>query len=96
MSRTTFAPVTKLVLLAMLLATLPVAASTVGNDLFLPAVGTGAGVPPSFWNTTIWAFNPNEGAVEVEFSFLRRNQSNNPSRHHSHDRDQPRRGCADR
>ena len=79
MSRPTLSPFIQLVLIAMLVAAIPVAASTVGSDLFLPAVGTGAGVPPSFWNTTIWAFNPNEGAVDVEFSFLRRNQSNNPS-----------------
>lgn len=79
MSRKTLFPIIQLVLLAMLVAALPVAASNVGSDLFLPAVGTGAGVPPSFWYTTIWAFNPNAGAVEVEFSFLHRNQSNNPS-----------------
>ena len=67
------------VLFAMLAAAMPVAASVADTELFLPAVGTGAGVPPSFWYTTIWVFNPNQGAVEVEFSFLRRNQSNTPS-----------------
>lgn len=67
------------VLISLLVAAVPVAASEPGTELFLPAVGTGPGVPPSFWYTTIWVFNPNEEAVEVEFSFLLRNQSNNPS-----------------
>ncbi len=66
-------------LFAILVAAAPVAASVASTELFLPAVGTGAGVPPSYWYTTIWVFNPNDGPVEVEFSFLRRNQSNNPS-----------------
>lgn len=79
MSRTICFPIIQLVVLVLMVTALPVAAATVGTDLFLPAVGTGAGVPPSFWNTTIWAFNPNEEPVEVEFSFLHRNQSNNPS-----------------
>lgn len=56
----------------------PAAAADAGNDLWLPAVGTGPGVPPSYWYTTIWVFNPNEGPAEVMFSFLRRNQANDP------------------
>ena len=79
MVRTSPAPIALLVLLATLMAAPPATASAPANEVFLPAVGTGAGVPPSFWNTTIWVFNPNEDAVDVDFSFLRRNQSNNPS-----------------
>lgn len=68
-----------LILLATLMAATPVSASVLGTELFLPAVGTGPGVPPSHWYTTIWVFNPNNVPVEVVFSFLRRNQSNTPS-----------------
>ncbi len=79
MVRTSPAPIALLVLLATLMAAPPATASAPANEVFLPAVGTGAGVPPSFWNTTIWVFNPNEDPVDVDFSFLHRNQSNNPS-----------------
>lgn len=79
MARTISTTIVRLVLLATLMAALPVAASAPDTELFLPAVGTGPGVPPSNWNTTIWVFNPNEGPAEVEFSFLRRNQGNTPS-----------------
>jgi len=79
MFRMTLSQIIVLALFAMLVAVQPVAASTMDTDLYLPAVGTGAGVAPSFWYTTIWAFNPNDRAVDVEFSFLHRNQSNNPS-----------------
>jgi hypothetical protein len=72
-------PIVSFVVLAMLTAATPVAAWDAGYDLYLPAVGTGAGVPPSFWYTTIWVYNPNDGPVEVQFSFLHRNQANNPS-----------------
>ncbi len=68
-----------LVLVVMLVAALPVEASVAGTEVFLPAVGTGPGVPPSYWYTTVWVFNPNDGPAEVEFNFLRKNQSNNPS-----------------
>jgi len=79
MARTIPVLIVSLVFFATLMAALPVEASVSATELFLPAVGTGAGVPPSFWYTTIWVFNPNEEPVEVEFSFLRRNQSNTPS-----------------
>ena len=79
MARTTSTPFVSLVLLAVLSAALPVEAAVLDTELFLPAVGTGPGVPPSFWYTTVWVFNPNEGPAEVEFNFLRRNQSNTPS-----------------
>ncbi len=79
MARTISVLIVPLVLLVMLMAALPVAASVSATELYLPAVGTGPGVPPSFWYTTIWVFNPNEGPAEVEFSFLRRNQINTPS-----------------
>ena len=68
-----------LIVAAMLVAALPIEASDAGTELFLPAVGTGPGVSPSYWYTTVWVFNPNEGPAEVEFNFLRKNQSNNPS-----------------
>ena len=74
----TFA-IASFVVLTMVTGAAPVAASDAGYNLYLPAVGTGAGVPPSFWYTTIWVYNPNDGPVEVEFSFLHRNQANNPS-----------------
>ncbi|RLE27097.1 MAG: hypothetical protein DRJ65_03850 [Acidobacteria bacterium] len=79
MARALSVAIVGFVLLVALMAALPVAASVSDTELFLPAVGTGAGVPPSYWYTTIWVFNPNEGPAEVEFSFLRRNQSNTPS-----------------
>jgi len=53
-------------------------ASTLGTDLYLPSVGSGPGVPPSVWYTTIWIFNPHDATAHVELSFLRRDQSNNP------------------
>lgn len=79
MARSIIRPIIPLVLVSIMVAASPVAASVASTELFLPAVGTGAGVPPSYWYTTIWVFNPNDGPVEVEFGFLRRNQSNNPS-----------------
>ncbi len=79
MKRSIFTPMIPFVLFAILVVAAPVAASVPATEVFLPAVGTGAGVPPSYWYTTIWVFNPNDGPVEVEFSFLRRNQSNDPS-----------------
>lgn len=72
-------PIFPLILVATLMAATPVSASVSDTELFLPAVGTGAGVPPSYWYTTIWVFNPNHVPVEVVFSFLRRNHINNPS-----------------
>ena len=78
MSRVTRSSFVALVLLAVSVAPSIVSASTRGSELFLPAVGSGAGVPPSFWYTTVWVFNPNEDPVEVEFAFLRRGQSNAP------------------
>lgn len=79
MAHTNSSPIASLVLLVTLIAALPAAAAVSDTDLFLPAVGTGPGVPPSYWYTTIWVFNPNGGPAEVEFSFLRRDQANNPS-----------------
>lgn len=72
-------PIVSFVVLAVVTTATPAAALDAGYDLYLPAVGTGAGVPPSFWYTTIWVYNPNDGPAEVQFSFLYRNQSNNPS-----------------
>jgi hypothetical protein len=71
-------PVVSLVCLAVLVAA-PAAPSAPATHLFLPAVGTGPGVPPSYWYTTIWVYNPQDLPVEVELSFLRRNQANDPS-----------------
>ena len=71
--------IVSIVVLAAVTTAAPVAASDAGYDLYLPAVATGAGVPPSYWYTTIWVYNPNDGPAEVQFSFLRRNQANNPS-----------------
>lgn len=65
--------------MVLALVALPAEASVADNELFLPAVGTGAGVPPSHWYTTVWVFNPNPGPTDVEFSFLRRDQNNSPS-----------------
>lgn len=67
---------------AMLLAIVaasPCATASTGTELFLPAAGTGPGVPPSVWYTTIWIFNPNDVPAQVDLSFLRRNQANDPS-----------------
>jgi len=77
MKRANLVPIA-LFALFVLAATGPVAAADTGNDLYLPAVGTGPGVPPSYWYTTIWVFNPNGEPAEVRFSFLRRNQANDP------------------
>ena len=63
----------------VLLVAAPAGSSVPATHLFLPAVGTGPGVPPSYWYTTIWVYNPQDLPVEVELSFLRRNQSNDPS-----------------
>jgi hypothetical protein len=79
MARMNPAPFFSLIVLAALMTATPVAASVSATELFLPAVGTGPGVPPSYWYTTIWVFNPNHVPVEVVFSFLRRDQSNTPS-----------------
>lgn len=67
---------------AMILAIVagaPCATASTGTELFLPAAGTGPGVPPSVWYTTIWIFNPNDVPAQVDLSFLRRNQANDPS-----------------
>ena len=68
------------VLAAVLLATglTPAAsdASVGGKDLFLASVGSGPGVAPSVWYTTVWVFNPNTTAVTAQFSLLLRNQAN--------------------
>ena len=71
-------PIISLVCLTVFVAA-PAASSVPETRLFLPAVGTGAGVPPSYWYTTIWVYNPQDLPADVEFSFLRRDQSNNPS-----------------
>ncbi len=68
-----------LVSVAALAAAPSPAAATTGTELYLPAAGTGPGVPPSVWFTTIWIFNPNDAPVEVELGFLRRDQPNDPS-----------------
>jgi len=54
----------------------PAAGSIAGTDVFLPSVGSGAGVAPSVWYTTLWVFNPNASAVVVTFSLLLRDQGN--------------------
>jgi hypothetical protein len=79
MARMISIPIVMLGVVAMLVAASPVEASVAGTELFLPAVGTGPGVPPSYWYTTVWVFNPADVSAEVEFNFLRKNQSNNPS-----------------
>ncbi len=66
-------------LIAALAPLAPAEASTASTELYLPAAGSGPGAPPSFWHTTVWVFNPNDTAANVEFSFLRRFQYNDPS-----------------
>jgi len=78
MPRAVSLPVVSLACFALLVAA-PAASSVPATRLFLPAVGTGPGVPPSYWYTTIWVYNPQDLPVAVEFGFLRRNQSNDPS-----------------
>jgi hypothetical protein len=79
MTRFAHRPVlTAVVLLAIAAGSSPTAAST-GTELFLPAAGTGPGVPPSVWYTTVWIFNPNDVVAQVDLSFLPRNQANDPS-----------------
>ena len=71
-------PIVSLACVVLLVAA-PAASSVPATHLFLPAVGTGPGVPPSYWYTTIWVYNPQDVSVEVELSLLRRNQANDPS-----------------
>jgi len=71
--------VVPLIAIAAFAAMTAPAAATTGTELYLPAAGAGPGVPPSVWFTTIWIFNPNEAPVEVQLSFLRRDQPNDPS-----------------
>ncbi len=65
--------------LVAIVAASPLATASTGTELFLPAAGTGPGVPPSVWYTTVWIFNPNDVPAQVDLSFLRRNQANDPS-----------------
>jgi hypothetical protein len=78
MRRAVSLPVISLACFVLLVAA-PAASSGPATHLFLPAVGTAPGVPPSYWYTTIWMYNPQDVPVEVEFAFLRRNQANDPS-----------------
>ena len=47
-----------------------------GTDLFIPMAGRGVGAYPSNWFTTVYLYNPNPTAVEVDLSFLERNKDN--------------------
>jgi hypothetical protein len=71
-------PIVSLVSLLVMVA-VPAASSFPEPHLILPAAGTGPGVPPSYWYTTIWVYNPWDIPTEVEFSFLLRDQSNDPA-----------------
>lgn len=51
-------------------------ASIGGTDLFMASVGSGPGVAPSVWYTTVWVFNPNDTEVTAQFTFLRRDADN--------------------
>ncbi len=51
-------------------------ASFLGDEIFLPAVGRGAGALNSNWYTTVWFHNPGSEAVDVSVSLLLRNQAN--------------------
>ncbi len=46
------------------------------TELFLPMVGRKPGIPPSQWDTTVWAYNPNAEAVDVTYFLLERDKAN--------------------
>ncbi|MCP4897743.1 MAG: hypothetical protein GY906_12290 [bacterium] len=52
------------------------AASYSGVNVFLPSIGSGSGFSNSYWETTIWAHNPGSSPANVQFSYLKREQSN--------------------
>ena len=52
------------------------AASFLGDDLFIPAVGRGPGASGSNWYTTVWFHNPGADAVTVTLGLLLRGQPN--------------------
>lgn len=54
----------------------PLLAGFAGTDLFIPMVGRGAGAYPSNWFTTLWVYNPNISAVDVDIYFLERQKNN--------------------
>lgn len=58
--------------LVLLLVALPASGGFAGTDVFLPGVGTGPGVPPSFWYTTVWVHNPNATAADITVYLLER------------------------
>ena len=79
MTRSVFRFISAATVLVALVTAPSYATASTGTELFLPAAGTGPGVPPSIWYTTVWIFNPNDVPAQVELSFLRRNQANDPS-----------------
>jgi hypothetical protein len=55
-------------------------ASYSGTEVYLPSIGSGPGFSESYWETSIWVFNPNETAADVQFFFLLRAKTNpNPA-----------------
>ncbi len=66
---------------AVLAATLALLATGVqagfsGTDVFLPSVGRGTGVGGVGWYTTMWIFNPNATAANVQVFLLERDKDN--------------------
>lgn len=60
----------------------PSLASFAATDVFLPSVGSAAGVPPAVWYTTVWVYNPGSTALDVTFRFLARDTENtSPATH---------------
>ncbi len=63
-------------LLTVSLLSLPVSASFLGADLFVPSVGRGEGSAGSHWYTRLWFHNPGTEEATVTVSLLLRGQPN--------------------
>ncbi len=68
--------ITSWLTLVLLAAATPVLASFAGTDVVVPSVGRGTGAASSNWYTTVWVYNPNGAAAQVQVFLLERGSSN--------------------
>ena len=62
-------------------AAVPAHAGFSGTEVFLPSVGRGPGVAPSYWYTTVWVHNPGPTRADVVFYLLERKANPAPLTH---------------
>jgi hypothetical protein len=62
--------------LMVAVAATPVLASFAGTDVVVPSIGRGGGSASSNWYSTVWVYNPNGSAAQVQVFLLERLNSN--------------------